>query len=56
MPLEIRELHIRTVVGAEPRGTQTQRTRPELPEDDVDAIVAEAVAQVLDVLERSAER
>lgn len=55
MPLEIRELHIKAVVGNEreaaaaPEGNVRQ-------EENREALVAECVEQVLEILERKTER
>lgn len=49
MPVEIRELVIRAVVG-------TDEDEPAGNDHDLDAIVAECVREVLRVLERNRER
>ena len=59
MPIEIRELHIRVAVNAE--GESKERAAPpEAPPDqggaDKDAIVAECVEQVVQILQARRER
>jgi hypothetical protein len=55
MPLEIRELHIKAVVGNESRTAAAPRVDASR-EEDREALVAECVAQVLEILERESER
>jgi hypothetical protein len=61
MPIEIKELHIRVSVNASPGEPPTggQPTAPPAgggQESDKDAIVAECVEQVLEILQNKAER
>ncbi len=57
MPVEIRELHIRVAVSAKP-AKQTQGAAGKNGEGgaDKDAIVAECVEQVLQILQAKKER
>ncbi len=55
MPLEIRELHIRTVIGTE-KDERAPATPATQDEDDREALVAECVAQVMERLKENAER
>ena len=54
MPIEIRELHIKAVVSTEQE--QTAGSQAEQQETDREAIVAECVEQVLEILREKAER
>ena len=59
MPIEIRELHIRVAVNAPPaKGAPAAQDRVAAKgtAGDKDAIVAECVEQVLDILETRKER
>jgi len=61
MPIEIKELHIRVAVnapqGGQPSGGQTTAANGHMSGDDAkDAIVAECVEQVLQILQGKAER
>lgn len=61
MPIEIKELHIRVTVNSSPDAPQapTGSARPPPANGqttDTDAIIAECVEQVLDILQRKAER
>ena len=61
MPIEIKELHIKVTVNATPQPGQ-QTATPAKTEgvegghDDRDAIVAECVEQVLNILQHKVER
>ena len=55
MPLEIRELVIKAVVDPEVR-SQAPSSATEHEEGDREALVAECVAQVLEILREKAER
>jgi len=62
MPIEIKELHIRVSVNA-PQDEQSAGAQPAAPpagggghESDKEAIVAECVEQVLEILQNKAER
>lgn len=57
MPIEIKELHIRVAVNAEP-GKQAAAPGAPAPgaAEDKDAIVAECVEQVLDIIQSRTER
>lgn len=61
MPIEIRELHIRVAVDAGKAGAEGKPAGAPGPSDaggssDHDAIVAECVAQVLQILKERKER
>jgi hypothetical protein len=63
MPIEIKELHIRVTVNSSPESSASQAptgsARPPPANGqttDTDAIIAECVEQVLDILQRKAER
>ena len=55
MPLEIKELHVKAVVGAE---KESGAASPATAQDDGDreALVAECVEQVLEILREKTER
>lgn len=55
MPLEIRELHIKTTVGDD-RKADADRQQGLRREESREALVAECVEQVLEILERKTER
>ncbi len=55
MPLEIRELVIKAVVDPEVR-SEAPSSSTEREEGDREALVAECVAQVLEILREKAER
>ena len=55
MPIEIKELHIRVAVNA-PAGTGVVTTRSAAGEEARDAIVADCVEQVLQILQNKMER
>jgi hypothetical protein len=59
MPIEIKELHIRVTVNAPP-STQPQPLQPKVggagSSNDKEAIVAECVEQVLQILQNKGER
>ena len=54
MPIEIRELHIKAVVSTEQEKTAGSKTQQQ--QGDREAIVAECVEQVLEILREKAER
>ena len=61
MPIEIKELHIRVVVNAAPAGKESAAQGPsasgaKIMGGDKDAIVAECVEQVLQILRNKGER
>jgi hypothetical protein len=63
MPIEIKELHIRVTLNATPEPASGQQPpnsarQPPVGEQaaDTDAIIAECVEQVLEILQRKAER
>jgi len=57
MPIEIKELHIRVAVNASNNGQPASRNdRNESREEEKNALVAECVEQVLEVLRKKAER
>lgn len=62
MPIEIRELHIRVAVNAEETGGSTARPRPsdaappEAAEEKKEALLAECVEQVMQILDNKNER
>jgi hypothetical protein len=57
MPMvEIRELHIKAVVGTEPPGRQPRGPRGQESEQDMDALVAQCVEQVMEILRKEKER
>jgi hypothetical protein len=59
MPIEIRELHIRVAVNAPPaKGAPTTQNQPAAKGagGDQDAIVAECVEQVLNIMQMRKER
>ena len=58
MPIEIRELHIRVSVGPEAgkRASGAQGTTADAGNGDKDAMVAECVEQVMQILQSKKER
>lgn len=54
MPIEIRELHIKAVVSTEQEKTAASKAQQQA--SDREALVAECVAQVLEILREKAER
>lgn len=57
MPVEIRELHIKVAVGAAPAAqASAARGAPPGGGQDKDAIVAECVEQVLQIIQGKKER
>jgi Family of unknown function (DUF5908) len=58
MPIEIRELHIRVAVSpeAKPQGAAARQTPTEDGADEKDAIVAECVEQVVQIIQAQKER
>ena len=56
MPVEIRELVIRAVVGGEQEAPRAPAEGKPLDAEAIDAIVEECVRQVLKVLKTSGER
>jgi|AVFP01.1.fsa_nt_gi hypothetical protein len=55
MPIEIKELHIKTVVDNKKTGGRREVSPAAKPET-VKAIVAQCVEQVMDILNQKAER
>lgn len=56
MPVEIRELHIKAVVGSTPPGDSVEGEHESMPEMDREALVTQCVERVLEVLEKKRER
>ena len=56
MPIEIKELHIRLTVTAPAGATAKSATGGAMGEQTRDAIVADCVEQVLQILQNKAER
>lgn len=57
MPIEIRELHIKATISHESGPVQTGVAEPESNQTiDQEALIAECVAQVLQILNDKAER
>jgi hypothetical protein len=60
MPIEIKELHIRIAVDAAPAGQQpaapTQGAAAPAPGTERDALIAECVDQVMQILQTKGER
>jgi len=61
MPIEIKELHIRVTVNTSPGEQSSGGQSPPPaggggPEGDKEAIIAECVEQVLEILQNKAER
>ncbi|MEI6651144.1 MAG: DUF5908 family protein [Chlorobiaceae bacterium] len=58
MPVEIKELHIRVTVNAAEGSSSNQQTPGPGKNSDADrqAIIAECVEQVLDILQNKSER
>lgn len=57
MPVEIKELHIRVAVDATPaQPAPARQTAPGANAEDKDAIVAECVEQVLQIIQSKKER
>ena len=56
MPIEIRELHIRAVVGTESRQPPAGTRSGEDKEQDRESLIAQCVERVMEVLARQSER
>lgn len=59
MPIEIKELHIKVTVnaaGGEGQNTAAPATAPTAPAPDKEALVAECVEQVLQILKAQQDR
>lgn len=56
MPIEIRELHIKAIVGAQESSEQTKVTDRGGDEKELEPLIAICVERVLEILEAKAER
>lgn len=56
MPIEIRELHIKAMVGMQESGDQSKLTDNRSNESELEPLIAICVERVLEMLEAKAER
>lgn len=56
MPIEIKELHIKVNVTPKPRGASTSSVLPAPSTIKQDALIAECVEQVLNIIKQKGER
>jgi hypothetical protein len=56
MPIEIRELHIKAVVGADPEQQRGEQGGAATTEEDRELLVALCVERVMEVIARQKER
>jgi hypothetical protein len=56
MPLEVRELHIKVNVNQLAQGGPPAPPNPQKNEEDKDAVIAQCVEEVMEMIQRKKER